>query len=515
MPDILARPDMTEIGVHGTPIWSGIITEEYNTNLRGTDGLAIYDKMRRSDGDVAAILAVLQLPIRATRWYIQPVSEAPQDKDIADWLHNALFEAMTITWDDFLRQALTMLDFGFSCFEKVYELRKADGKIGWRKLAPRLQTTKWQWELDETGGPAGMWQMAPPAYKKTFLPIDKLLLFVHRKEGGNLDGVAALRAAYKHFYYKDNLYRFEGISLERDAVGLPYVELPDNATPNDKAAARTLVTKLRRDEEAGLVYPQGWKVGLMSGRGQGELDYQKAIAHHSRMIKMSVLAQFLDLGSAETGSYALSEDQSSLLLYSLNAVAQHIADTINHYAVQQLLDYNWAGLKAYPKLAFSPVGQRDVVKIVDAITKLTQAMVLTPGPEIETYLRQELGLPALPETPPRPTTTARGSVEVEPPEEETSPVKEEAPEEAETGEEAKAADKAKSKASAFADWDDDTLFLALAKRLDMDVVLEGEQAKAMASVDDSITLEVLAQEVGRRFARRRAAFRLGGGQPSG
>ena len=41
-----------EIGDSGTPMFSGVINDEYNTKLAGTAGITVYDEMRRSDGTV-------------------------------------------------------------------------------------------------------------------------------------------------------------------------------------------------------------------------------------------------------------------------------------------------------------------------------------------------------------------------------------------------------------------------------------------------------------------------------
>jgi hypothetical protein len=68
-----------------------------------------------------------------------------------------LFEYMNSTRDDFLREALTMLCFGFSLFEKVYEMK--EDKIVLKKLAFRKQTTVFRRETSD--GKAGITQLLP------------------------------------------------------------------------------------------------------------------------------------------------------------------------------------------------------------------------------------------------------------------------------------------------------------------------------------------------------------------
>lgn len=76
--------------------------------------------MRRSDAQVHACLLALELPIRSTMWYIEPGSTinaegeaevTDSDREIKEFLEKALFEQMETTFDDLLRQILSMCTF--------------------------------------------------------------------------------------------------------------------------------------------------------------------------------------------------------------------------------------------------------------------------------------------------------------------------------------------------------------------------------------------------------------------
>src|SRR5579872_2542455 len=55
------------VGVPGTPIFHGFLEDfgEYNPELEGLTAVRTYEKMRRSDAQVAATLLACELPIRA------------------------------------------------------------------------------------------------------------------------------------------------------------------------------------------------------------------------------------------------------------------------------------------------------------------------------------------------------------------------------------------------------------------------------------------------------------------
>jgi hypothetical protein len=104
--------------------------------------------MRRSDAQVSAVLLAMELPIRNAFWSIDPAKDennevTEENKEIADFVNDNLFERMQDGWDNKLREILTMLPFGFSIFEKVYT---TDGKkVYLDKLGFRKQTTVMRW----------------------------------------------------------------------------------------------------------------------------------------------------------------------------------------------------------------------------------------------------------------------------------------------------------------------------------------------------------------------------------
>lgn len=378
-----------EIGDSGTKIYDGIINEEYNADLRGTKGISVYDEMRKSDATVRAIMMICTLPIRSTKWYVEPASEDKADVEIAQFVEDNLMDKMTITWDDFLRQALLELAFGVMVFEKVYQ--ENDGKIELRKLSPRIPRSiiAWQTSKKEDGI---TWSKANGT--QVDIPIEKLLIFVNEKEGDNWWGTSFLRAAYKHWYFKNNFYKIDAISFERQGIGIPYVKLPDGANDEDKAIAESLAKNLRGHERAYVVMDKEYEVGFLEMKGNSVRDPAKSIAHHNREITKSVLAQFLELGSTEVGSKALSEDHSNIFYNSLKAVAMQIADNMNRYCIPDLVDFNY-NVKEYPKLRFGEIGPVNYTLIIDSIDKLSKGGFLTKDEGMEKYIRSLLNLPEL------------------------------------------------------------------------------------------------------------------------
>lgn len=385
--------DKDEIGATGTTLFGGQLSQnEYNTDLRGALGIAIYDKMRRSDARVKFALSVCELPLRAATWTIEPASDDQADVDIAEALE-ANLKNMSITWDSYLHHVLLMLPFGFSMFEKVWEV--TDDGVRLRKLAPRLPQTLYKWNLDETGGFLGIEQQVFVGMQYKTIPIEaeKMLVFTNDKEGSNFEGISILRTAYKHWFYKDNLYRIDGISAERHATGVPLFKHPSTASTEDKKRIDELGQRLYANESAYVRLSEGYEFDIKGLTGTVR-DIMPSIQHHDKKIVESVLADFADVASGgNAGGWALSKDKSSFFLMALKAVASNIMDTMNSYLIPQWVDFNYAGITEYPKLKCSKLDTRDVVALSNAVSQLLTSGGLTKDEGIEGTMRDALELP--------------------------------------------------------------------------------------------------------------------------
>lgn len=126
-------------------------------------------------------------------------------------------------------------------------------------------------------------------------------MFSYRREGDNYEGISALRSAYKHWYIKDKLYKFDAVKQERQSIGLPVIKLPESATAADKADAKLIVQNVRANEKSGVVLPgPGREIEMLDMGSSGTSDLFESIKHHNREIAKNILAQFLELGDTSS-----------------------------------------------------------------------------------------------------------------------------------------------------------------------------------------------------------------------
>lgn len=407
----LAEPPMfSELGHTGQSLYGGYLREEYNADLRDQLGLQKYDRMRRNDSSVRSSLRLFKTPILSARWFVQPASDSPQDRKIAKFIEDNLFKWMSISWPQVLWEALLMLDYGYYMFEKVYDVRFIDGepRLIWKKFAPRhpLDATSWKW--DENGGPLSVSFFGGLGKPPITIPISKLAVFSFDREGGDIRGISALRSAYKHWYFKENLYKIDAIQKERHGIGIPIIKLPPGFTPGDRATAQELGRNLRTNEKAHVVLPPMWDIMFAKLEGQ-PVNALESAEHHGRMIFQNILGEFM---SGDIGANS-GEIQKEMFLKSTKYIAEIVRDVFNKYCIPELVNWNWPDIENYPELRVRRIGDTQDWRMISfALRNLVGAQIIKPDDELDKWIRDEMDLPmADPKTerePPAPQNPGSG-----------------------------------------------------------------------------------------------------------
>lgn len=426
----------SELGRSGLRRFGGLIDDDYDRSFKTlTRRVALYREMG-DDAIVASVLHAVKMTIKRVSWRTQTDGKTDADKKAAEWLETCMHD-MSQSWSDSIDQALGMLQYGFYPAELVYKKRNGprklslpaeakqgapspaagskydDGKIGWRKwvfMAPETLSPGDEWVFDETGGLQGLNQTPPPTWQKTFIPIQKALLFRTTSERGNPEGRALLRPMYWSWYLGHNLEEIEAITAERAGAGFPVVYLGadttrENIPGSDLDAFTQVVASVKADEQMGLVIPYAkMGAGAVDGEGalfefvsppsKGPVDTNMVITRHQQSLAMVGLAQFIHLGMHGTGARAQNESSQDFFTLAVSGWADLLADTINRFAVDRLFAVNqFPGLTAIPTVAHEAVSQTDLVQLSTYINLLVGKQLITPSEELERYLLSVADLP--------------------------------------------------------------------------------------------------------------------------
>ena len=433
-----AIPEATgEIGSSGLRAYGGrVVGDEFLPQLQGANAIRTFTEMRDNDPVVGGAMFAIEMLLRNTKLHaVAPNGQRGGAYDEAVQFAESLLDDMSTSWADTVAEILTMLTYGWAAFELVLKKREglngkdpsknADGLFGIKKMAPRSQDTLLRWEFDEQGEVTSMVQMAPKFIpnvagsvsgnavitQQVTIPAEKLILFRTTARKNSPEGRSVLRNAYRPWFLKKRLEDGEAIGIYRNLAGLPVARIPaqfmdPNASPEEQAvyaSFQKLVRDTVMDEQAGIILPSTrdkdtkellFDFELLASPATNKVEARSAINDYDKRIAMTVLADFIMLGTTSAGSFALSVNKTDVFTTALTAWSYMIAETLNRRFLPVVWAANGLDPALMPEYQPSPVAQMDMAAIAALITAMASAGApLFPNIELENFLLSAAGLP--------------------------------------------------------------------------------------------------------------------------
>lgn len=404
-----------QLGSTGLRRHGPYIYEEFLPELRWPRAGRVYQEMADNDPVIGSILYLAEMLIRGTTWDVVPAGDTPEDIEAATFLKSCM-DDMEMSWADLISEILSMFTYGFSFHEIVYKVRRGpdernpkyrsrynDGRIGWRAMPIRAQTSMDEWIFNEDNELVAFVQVVEPDYKRVIIPMSKGLLFRTRVSRDNPEGKSLLRNAYRPWFFKKHFEEIEGIGIERDLAGFPVLTAPENLDLwNDddpqmvalRARAEDLVSSIRRDSEEGILLPYGWKLELLTSGSSRQIDIGSTIDRYDNRIAITMLSDIILLGN-KSGSFALADTKQSMLAASLQAQVNNIADVFNSKAVPQLFKFNNFNITKLPKIVPGQIQTPSLKEV--ALVMRAMGLNIAGDHKLQNYFRHLLGMPELSE----------------------------------------------------------------------------------------------------------------------
>ena len=349
----------------GTSIFSGLFKEEFLPILQGQKAADVYDKMRRSDGQVSMVLSAITNTIRSANFMIEageqdidePFYEAAQLQ--AEFISFSIFEDLAKPWSDLLDEILTALPFGFAPFVLID--KNIEGHPKWGRytglydLCYISQKSVYRWDLDSYGRLLGIQQMiSGDLHSIETIPADFLVVLSIQKEGANYEGVSVLRSAYGSWWRKNQYLKIQAIGTERGALGIPTMTVPTGKEDSvERTKAEAMMQALAAHQLQWLIVPEGWNFNLYEVKYQADA-LARVIDQEDQAMARAALANFLNLGqSGSGGSYNLGEGQKKLFLSGNEYIAKKICDMFNTFIIPRSVRMQFGPQTAYPKMKVS------------------------------------------------------------------------------------------------------------------------------------------------------------------
>jgi SPP1 gp7 family putative phage head morphogenesis protein len=401
-------------GSSGTEIYSGYFDEEYLSKLQAERGIKVFDEMRRSDGQVKMLLSAVKNPIKSASWEIEAAGEEESDYEIRDFIHHILFKDIGNvegtkykTFNEFISEALTMIEYGFSSFEIVHKMVKGDKAfgdyLGIADFGFRHQRSILEWILNDDGSIAAIRQnVNGDLGRDVFISGQHMLIFSIEKEGDNYQGISMLRPCYGAWFRKNIYRKLQAIGIERCAKGVPIGTVSADAKGQANYAAQLsdfqyLIDQLSAHEKNGIVLGAGFDLKELKMTHDAEA-VQKVIDSENIEMSKAFLANFMELGlSGNSGSFALGSDLSDIFLSGIEYIAEMICEKINNQVIPPLVRAKYGDQDAYPKLRVSGINDKAGKELSEIIVALSGAKAIQASTRLQRYLHKLYKLPDLDE----------------------------------------------------------------------------------------------------------------------
>lgn len=426
---------MQELSTIGLKTSSGIVYEDIYDELNYPNNRVTYAKMWY-DPVISSANHTIRSFVRGLKYEVKVNSKAPtkEQEDQIAFIRSCM-QDMETPFEDVINEALSFLKYGFSVHEKVYKYRNKygkyksrfnDEKIGWAKLPIRSQDTITEWiykeydreltglkqELAFTDQGRTRAATSTVLNKEIEIPRKKFLLFRHNAERNNPEGNSPLKSCFIPWKYKTEVENFQSIGISRDMGGLPVFYMPpeymEADAPDDKKAffqyLQNAVRNLHANSQAGLILPKVvdpdtkealFDFKLVSVDGGKLYDTVKIINSYENKILMTYLADVLKLGQESSGSYALSDNKTNLLIVGVRSFINEILQEFNNDLIPQTLLLNgWELSDDIPKIVVGDIEDKDLEVLSSFIQRCVAVQAIEVDQGLSDWLRQQIGAPA-------------------------------------------------------------------------------------------------------------------------
>jgi len=367
----------SEIGYTGNTIYNGISLEQKERDLQFPAAINTFKEMAMHPAISSALNLYEAMVNKASYRILPPKNPSKKEKKQADIVSQMLFEDMQVSFSDVVKEALTMSQYGFSVFEKVYRKRNAaegsvfsDNLIAPKKIAFRNQATIEKFVFDDSGNEIiGVKQnltgVADPygrnsAREKNIvvLPRKKFLLFNLGRNKSNPYGTSPLVYAYSHWKLLTYFEEIEAAGVAKDLQGLPVMRIPaqymaPDASDDQKLLYenfKNILRNLQQNSQSGLILPSTmdemtkqplFDIELLADAGgKRSYDIDKIKNYYKVMIFIALSADLLLMGTTSTGSFNLGSIKSSMTGAFIENMIKTVVDAVNDDLIRQIYELN-------------------------------------------------------------------------------------------------------------------------------------------------------------------------------
>lgn len=428
----ISRFRLGEIGFVGMPIFNGVSQEEILRELNHPNSVKTYKTMSMHPSVSSPLSLFSNMVSKATFRFVPPKDATEEEKKTTEIIAS-MFEDMDHPLEDFIEEAMTFTQYGWSVVEKVFRKRtKAsgsmydDGLIGIRKLALRSQESIEKFIFDDAGNEVIAVKQNLSGLNDPYnqfknrkelvvtIPRNKFMLFNLGRNRSNPYGTSPLREAYLPWKYLQAIEELEAQAIVKDINGLPLLRIPaqymsSEATAEQKAIYenfKRIMMNLQQGSQSSMILPSTmdpetrsplFQLELVSQDGKKNHDLNAIKTYYSTMIFTALGADILILGNTASSSFSLGTLKNTQSSNVAEGFLRRIVKVINDDLIRQLYELNGLDPVRRCKIDYEGFEGESLDEIGKYIQRSAAVGMLSRDLDTVNFVRNSIGLDPLPE----------------------------------------------------------------------------------------------------------------------
>ncbi|OPL10753.1 MAG: hypothetical protein AVO38_16300 [delta proteobacterium ML8_D] len=348
-------------------------------------GLKLYDEVDR-DAHAGSVLQTRYLSVVGKEWHIVPGKSGiedgeavvtPQDEAIADFVREVL---RSCNFDQGRQELLQATLYGFYVSEVMWKIENGAVKIAkFIGKHPRRFSFTPERELRlKTSN--SMIEGEP-------VPERKFIVFTYG-DSDNPYGKGLGRKLWWPVWFKKHGVKFWLVFLEKFGMPTAVGKYPPGTDPAQQQALLDALDAIQN--ETGIKIPDSMAIEFMEAKRGGQVHYVTFADFMDRQCSKAVLGQTLTVEVGEKGSYAASKTHEEVRQDILEADAKLSDACMNGSVIRWIVDYNFPGITAYPRLQTNTEAEGDPAIRSQIDERLTTKIGL---PVAKKYFYETYGVP--------------------------------------------------------------------------------------------------------------------------
>lgn len=416
-----------EIGNLGVQIDFLSISSEAIKDLTFPCSITTFDNMARSSV-VGATLSAINTIASQVDFIIDSYDESATHKGRRDFLKQCLFDDMEYSFNQVVRDALTMAKYGFSVLEKVYRFRRRkdgslynDGRVGIKYLPIRSQRSINQFVYDDNNRTLKYVEQNPIGLKGSIQKIDPIrmdadrcMVFRVNPTGLHPYGQSPLADAYKSWRVLEKLQDIETTSANRNLNGIPHLSAPSEVLDEDEddpesvkrvRAMKAGLSAISSGEQSYILTPSDrytqdeggsaqYDFKLVTGSSSHLTALSGIITRYSNETFQTMCADVLTLDNGQGGgSTSLTSNKQTMLNMFVEARLKEFLDILNKDLIPDLWRKNgWDDTKC-PKIKHGRIEKVALETLAKAVQQLMATNSIPITVENINYIMEIFGFP--------------------------------------------------------------------------------------------------------------------------